>query len=86
MNNKKPLSHEAWRKIIFLRDGHKCVHCGSTERLEADHIEPVSKSTMLMREVSNGRTLCHECHKKTDTYGGKLLKGRRQERMPYGSL
>lgn len=22
--------------------------------------------------IDNGRTLCHECHKKTDTYGWKL--------------
>ena len=25
----------------------------------------------LIWEISNGRTLCFECHKKTDTYGNR---------------
>lgn len=30
-----------WYQRIFIRDGSKCMHCGSTEQLDAHHIEPV---------------------------------------------
>lgn len=81
----KPLSHDAWRKSVLLRDGHRCIKCGSAERLHADHILPVSAFPERMRDVSNGRTLCKICHIKTDTYGGKQLKGRRKEVALHGS-
>jgi 5-methylcytosine-specific restriction endonuclease McrA len=38
-------------------------------RLEADHIKPVSKFPELIFELTNGRTLCRDCHFKTITYG-----------------
>jgi len=61
-----------WRKTIFNRDRGRCVQCGSDYRLEADHILPVSQRPDLILNVDNGRTLCHECHKQTDTYGANL--------------
>jgi len=78
-------SHEynEWRKSVFIRDGYKCTECGSVKRIEADHIVPFSfvvRECLLMKtnsglfDISNGRTLCYECHKKTDTYGVKALK------------
>jgi 5-methylcytosine-specific restriction endonuclease McrA len=79
------VTHDAWRKAVLARDGDCCTQCKSTVRLQADHILPVSMFPHLMREVVNGRTLCFECHKKTDTFGGKQMKGRRQERNPYGT-
>lgn len=39
----------------------------------------------LCYELDNGRTLCKPCHKLTPTYGGKLLKGTRINRDPYGT-
>jgi 5-methylcytosine-specific restriction endonuclease McrA len=50
------------------------VFCGSAENLEADHIQPKKLYPHLKYEVSNGRTLCHNCHTKTETYGGKVHK------------
>lgn len=79
------MTHDAWRKAVLARDGGRCVQCGSTHRLQADHIQPVSKFPELLRAVANGRTLCFDCHKKTDTFGGKQMKGRRQNRDPYGT-
>lgn len=79
-----PNSYYGWRQRVFARDGNKCVRCGSSERLECDHIKSFSKHPELRCEVSNGRVLCHECHKKTDTYGGKQLLGRRVDKNPYG--
>lgn len=64
-----------WRKAVFERDDYRCVHCGDRSdaghrvRLEADHIKPFALFTELRFEVSNGRTLCAPCHRKTDTWG-----------------
>lgn len=82
--NKTPLTYGMWRKAVFLRDGNRCVLCGSTEKLQADHIKPFSTFKELRYEVSNGRVLCTECHKKTPTYGGNQHKGKRIDRNPYG--
>lgn len=65
------LEYIHWRESVLIRDGYKCVWCGSTENLEADHIKPKSVFPDLMYEVGNGRTLCNPCHRKTDTYGRK---------------
>lgn len=51
-----------WRRLVFERDGYKCVWCGSKERIEGDHIKAWAKFPELRFEVSNGRTLCYECH------------------------
>lgn len=60
-----------WRNEILKRDGHKCKICGATERLEAHHIIPLSESLLTALMLMNGVTLCRECHKLTDSYGGK---------------
>jgi len=80
-----PNNYHGWRTLVLRRDGHKCTQCGSKNRLEVDHIKPFSKYPSLRYDVTNGRVLCHECHKKTDTYGGKMLSGKSQGRNPYGS-
>lgn len=79
-----PNNYHGWRTLVLRRDGRKCVLCGSSERLEVDHIKPFSTFPDLRYTLSNGRVLCHECHKKTDTYGGKQLAGRTIDRNPYG--
>lgn len=61
-----------WRESVLIRDEYRCVDCGSTENLEADHIKPRKLYPDLKYDVSNGRTLCHDCHVKTETYGGKV--------------
>jgi len=63
------VEYKRWRLAVFKRDGNKCVECGSSHDLEADHIKPKSKFPELVFDVDNGRTLCYECHKKTRTYG-----------------
>jgi 5-methylcytosine-specific restriction endonuclease McrA len=61
-----------WRKAVFERDGYPCQFCGERgKKLNADHIKPFALYPELRFELSNGRTLCVECHKKTPTY---LLK------------
>lgn len=57
-----------WRRAVKKRDGHQCVLCGSSERLEADHILPQWKYPELRYDVENGRTLCRPCHSKTPSF------------------
>lgn len=67
-----PNNYHGWRKLVFKRDGYRCVLCGSCERIEADHIIPFSKAHDIQFDINNGRTLCHSCHKQTGTYGGRV--------------
>src|SRR3990167_1453874 len=66
-----------WRKTIYERDNYTCQECGArsgngkTIKLNADHIKPWSLFPELRFELNNGRTLCVESHKKTDTYMGR---------------
>lgn len=79
--------YKYWRIGILMRDNHRCVVCASIEKLEVDHIksfaliakENVIKTTEQARnckelwDQENGRTLCKECHRKTDNYFKKII-------------
>lgn len=65
--------YKAWRLAVFTRDGFKCRWCGKNRHLQADHILPQSTHPHLKYEISNGRTLCRTCHKRTATYGTQAL-------------
>lgn len=77
--------YKAWRKAVFERDHYSCRHCGKSKKdypkmtLQADHILPQSTHPELKFVVSNGRTLCLRCHKKTPTYGLKALNYRKDK-------
>lgn len=66
--------YKEWRKKVFERDNYTCVWCGVKSGngkaiiLHADHIKSFAYHPELRFEISNGRTLCKECHKKTDTW------------------
>jgi hypothetical protein len=67
--------YKQWRKAVFERDNYTCKLCGIRGgKLEADHIKPFSLFIKLRYKISNGRTLCKQCHLGTDTYGRKALK------------
>lgn len=76
--------YKLWRLKIFERDKFTCQTCGQKGgNLNADHIKPLSillsshkiKNIEVARKcrelwhLDNGRTLCKNCHKNTDTYG-----------------
>lgn len=85
--------YKEWRKAVFERDNYTCIWCGIRGSIELapDHISPLSSILEANRiktqedaincvelwNVNNGRTLCHPCHKKTDTYGWKIHNNRR---------
>jgi 5-methylcytosine-specific restriction endonuclease McrA len=61
--------HE-WRTAVFIRDNYTCQNCGARNGngfkviLNADHIKPFAYYPDLRFDVSNGRTLCKNCHLK----------------------
>lgn len=58
------------REDVFVRDGYKCVSCGSQRALTVDHIYPESLGGGL--ELSNLQTLCKSCNSKK---GKKVVGG-----------
>lgn len=69
---KKTLEYRLWREAVFRRDDSSCKKCGAKEKIEAHHIKPFKYHPELRTVVENGETLCHGCHKKTDTYGRRI--------------
>lgn len=63
-----------WRKAVFNRDNYACVNCGDSKggNLEADHIKPFAYYPELRLVVSNGQTLCKNCHRNTPTWGERV--------------
>lgn len=57
---------------MFKRDNYTCVICGQRGgKLNADHIKPFALYPDSRFDLDNGRTLCFNCHTKTETYGYK---------------
>jgi 5-methylcytosine-specific restriction endonuclease McrA len=74
---RKSIEYKLWRTSVFRRDKYTCVFCGQVGgKLEADHIKPWCDYPELRFAIDNGRTLCVECHRKTDTY--LMITGRNQ--------
>jgi 5-methylcytosine-specific restriction endonuclease McrA len=72
---EKQLRQRQERKEFLLENlGHSCSVCGSTEKLEFDHINPSYKNSRqsflsmgletIRSQLDNIQVLCQECHKK----------------------
>lgn len=58
--------YRKWRMAVYVRDHFTCQACGQVGyKLEAHHIQPFAKFPALRYEITNGVTLCVECHKLT---------------------
>lgn len=56
--------YKLWRRSAFERDNYTCQSCGKEGHVEVHHIKPFSINPELRFEISNGITLCKDCHKK----------------------
>ena len=60
MGNRERLSPEV-RRAVWIRDQGRCVRCGGRERLEFDHIIPVSRGGGNTER--NIELLCETCNR-----------------------
>ena len=69
---RNSLEYKLWREAVFKRDNWTCIWCKQRGvNLNADHIKPFAYYPELRFAIDNGRTLCVDCHKKTDTFKQK---------------
>lgn len=77
---RKGIEYKLWRKSVFERDKYTCVFCLKIGgQLHADHIKPFALFPELRFAIDNGRTLCVDCHRATDSYGSKMNKNYRNK-------
>ena len=68
---RKSVKYKIWRDTVFKRDNYICQLCGKRGgELNADHIKQFALYPEFRFEVSNGRTLCVNCHRKTFIFMG----------------
>jgi 5-methylcytosine-specific restriction endonuclease McrA len=71
---RNSIKYSLWRKSVFERDNYTCQMCGkSGVKLHADHIKSFAFHEESRFDISNGRTLCVECHKTTPNYMYKAI-------------
>jgi len=69
---RNSVEYKLWREAVFKRDNYTCVFCKEVGgNLQADHIKQFALYPELRFAIDNGRTLCVDCHRKTDTWGYK---------------
>ena len=87
---RNSFKYRQWRSDIFTRDDFVCQICGVRGgKLNVDHIKTfatiISENNIISFEqgmvceelwnINNGRTLCFECHKKTETFLNRWKSG-----------
>ena len=67
-------AYKLWRLKVFKRDNRTCQHCGSVVNIQAHHIKEQAQCPDLRLILSNGITICKECHIKIHPYMVKYYK------------
>lgn len=76
---RRSIDYKLWRESVFKRDNYQCIWGGKEHgnNLNADHIKPFALYPELRFAIDNGRTLCKDCHKKTNTYGWNYFNNKK---------
>ena len=57
------VQYKQWRIAVYRRDGFKCQSCGQVgKNLNAHHMVPIAVDITKIYDMSNGITLCKDCH------------------------
>ena len=70
--------YKNWVKEVYKLDNYTCQKCGGLKKLNAHHINGYNNNQTLRTEVSNGITLCEDCHREFHHLFGKLDNTRAQ--------
>lgn len=64
IDRRKIIGYKPWFQSVFKRDNYTCQICGDNKggNLNAHHIESYNNNPTLRLELSNGITLCEDCH------------------------
>ena len=79
---KQKKKHHSLKEDIVNKLGGKCKMCGSKDRLEFNHIDPLDKTTEASythvmsqsEEWKKCELLCHSCHRKYTTAENTLMR------------
>lgn len=77
---RKGAEWRIWREKVFKRDNYTCQHCGIRSEagikveLHPHHIKPYALFPESRFDISNGLTLCKECHYKEHKEGEVFKK------------
>lgn len=75
VKNKDDLYSKNWesiRKLVYRRDGNRCVLCGQKGKLHAHHLVPVKISHS--NSMSNLVSVCEKCHRRLEAIGFSILE------------
>jgi 5-methylcytosine-specific restriction protein A len=76
--SRLPANWKALREVVLDRDGHRCTCCGSSLRLQVDHVQPGDDHSL-----GNLATLCAACHlRKSAAEGGRARAEKHSARRP----
>ena len=61
---RKGIGYNTWKRFVLERDNYTCRECGISDKrvLHVDHVKSKSHHPELEFEVTNGMTLCANCH------------------------
>ena len=79
------LEYRMFKRNVLYRDNYKCVCCGKKSPLEVHHLYSYNKYKDKIYEVSNGVTLCKNCHANFHNLYGKGNNTKEQFEEWFGS-
>lgn len=64
-NQRATRTYAHWRRAVLARDSRQCQRCGQVGgEMHAHHIKRWNTHPALRFDVTNGETLCADCHRK----------------------